>query len=162
MVWEKKMSWRKASMTVEAAVLIPMAIAILLFSVTAALYLHDINVSTAHMQEITAYGRMLLWQKEEGKIREKAEEIEDKGRLGFMKGSVQVEVSGSKIIASEENRPEILFQGWFSSLGWELFPSVKAEDEELALNPVKIIRRCRLLESAGESIGGNMGEYVGE
>lgn len=149
-------------MTVEAAVLIPMAIAILLFSVTAALYLHDINVSTAHMQEITAYGRMLLWQKEEGKIREKAEEIEDNGRLGFMKGSVQVELSGNKIIASEENRPEILFQGWFSSLGWELFPSVKAEDEELALNPVKIIRRCRLLASARESIGENLGEYVGE
>jgi hypothetical protein len=157
-----RMKWRKASVTVEAAVLIPMAIAILLFFVTAALYLHDINVSMAHMQEITAYGRMQLWQQEEGKIQEKAEEIQDKGKLGLMKGSVQVEVSGSRILASEENNPGILFQGWFSSLGWTLFPSVKAVDEERALNPVKIIRRCRLLESAGESIGENLGENVGE
>ncbi len=150
--------WRKASMTVEAAVLIPLAIAILLFSVTAAFYLHDINVSTAHVQEITSYGRMLLWQQEEGKIQEKANEIQDKGKLGMMKGSLRLELSGNQIKASEENQPEILFQGWFSDLGWELFPSVEAVDEEKAFNPVKIIRKCRLLKAAGESLGAYVGE----
>lgn len=149
-------------MTVEAAVIIPLAIAILLFSVTAALYLHDINVSMAHVQEISSYGRMLLWQQEEGKIREKAEEIQKKGKLGMMKGSLELEISGNRIRVSEENEPEILFQTWFSSQGWELFPSVIAVDEESALNPVEIIRHCRLLESAGDSIEEAMGAYVGE
>ncbi len=142
--------WKKASMTVEAAILLPLAIVLLLFGVTAALYLHDINVSLAHMQEITSYGRMLVWQQEEGKIREKAEEIEEKGKLGALSGELNLEISGNSITASEENRPRILFQSWFSTLGWEQFPAVQAADREKVLNPMKIIRRCRLVESIGE------------
>lgn len=146
----ERLMWKRASMTVEAAILLPLAIVLLLFGVTAALYLHDINVSLAHMQEITSYGRMLLWQQEEGRIRGKAEEIEGKGKLGALSGELNLEISGNSITASEENQPRILFQSWFSALGWEQFSAVQTADREKVLNPMKIIRRCRLVESIGE------------
>lgn len=141
---------KRASITVEASIILPLAIAIMLFGITGALYLHDINVSLAHMQEITSYGRMLVWSEQTEEIKSMAGELKKKGKLGATEGSQSIEVTGNKIIVREEAVPKTIFSSWFSNLGWKLFPERIVVEEDKVINPMKLIRKCRLLEHMGE------------
>ena len=135
----------KASFTVEASFIVPIALALMLFVCFTAFWLHDRNVSWINAADNAYHAARYM---EDGDNSEKAVSYAAEHADDFLIGNASVtdSLSTGKLIieASLDGYVGIPLAGWFAKLGWPSFGSVHENHRCMVLRHCELIRHYRL------------------
>ncbi len=135
----------KASFTIEASYIMPMAFALLLLTGLTAMWLCDRDLAYFNALAIAKYG-------EEEELFDYAPEGTVTGYGAAHAGdcilmdngtSVSVTKNTKKIKVSIEGSCIIPFSGWIQGFGWETFSGISVTKKEKILRPCALIRKVR-------------------
>ena len=145
--------WINASFSMEAALLLPVIIGILLLFSQTALYFHDRNVTACRQQVVSTYARNKCMAGEEdivGQARQYAAGW-DKEEVFGSEASVSVSGGRQWVKVSAEISYSDYFPGWERFSGRPASREDSLEDGEWVVHPCKLIRGWRLVKEGMET-----------
>lgn len=144
------------SYTVEMALLFPLILGVLLFSLGLTFYLYDLCVLNIHANLVALEGQQFVDMSEknrERKIRERAEEVKD-SLIAIEKFSVSVQVKGDKITVAYSGEYTFPIVNLFLN-GNRKKEAVSVRAESVIQNAVEWIRTVRKVGRIAEYIKGS-------
>ena len=142
------MDLSKASFTVEASLLMPFILGILILICMAATWLGDRDIAYFNTLAITDYALMQLnggKEPESGEMEAYVAENKDNALIGAVDTSGKVENGIGTIAAEIKGHTNLPFMRWMSSLGWQSSEDIGAKNTVIYLRPVDVIRKYRLM-----------------
>lgn len=139
----------KGSYSVEAAILIPLLLMVVLFSMSAAYYLHDSVGALSGAQKMTEQMRIEQW------MRTQDAQVEyDGADMLYVSPQVACSKSLASIQAQVDGSYQSLFASWYQSEGLEPYSFLSETDRDHFVDPCKLIRKYRMLKKAKEVLDG--------
>ena len=140
----------KGSFTVEAAFIIPIVTAMMLFVGFAVLWLYDRDVARMNVSDTAHHAAELAELKESRKVTGGTDKEESSlaGRsLQYLldaSAAEDLETGTYKVSAFVRGSANVPFSKWFNSLGWPQYGSIDADYEKTVLYHCDFIRTYRL------------------
>ncbi len=140
--------WISASFTIEASLLLPVLIGMLLLFSQTAVYFHDRNVTVSMQQEATTYARNLSMAGEDDMIGKAQQYVAEKGQEAVFGSSASISVSGGKrqAIAASSIFWKDWLPGWRQYSGRDASQEGQIQDKEWITHPCSLIRKWRLIK----------------
>lgn len=146
--------WKDASFTLEASLLMPMILFVLMLILTGAVVLHDICAAAYNAEAISICGRMLAVGHSEDADAAISDFIAEEGDRGFLMTDAAAaggEIGTAEITASVSGSVQNVFTAFFASSGWPVWSTFSASEEDWFVDPCTLIREARILIGENEN-----------
>ena len=143
------MDIKKASFTVEASLLMPFILGILILVCMAATWLGDRDIAYFNAVSITDYALEMINSgngADSGDIEKYAEENKDNALVGVVDVSQSVEYTLMQIKTEIRGHTVLPFMRWMEKIGWKSSEDIVAQSRVISVRPVEAIRKYRLVE----------------
>ena len=139
---------KEASFTLEASILMPMILFLLMLIMMGAVILHDISVASFNAEAISVCGRMLAVGHSEDADAALSDFVSEEGDIGFLMindSTAAGEIGTAVITSSVSGSVKNVFTAFFSSSGWPVWSAFSASEEDWFVDPCGLIREVRIL-----------------